>query len=79
MVFTSPWLTHLAPRGTGQSLAGLDRNGASGTHFEILGADEGVTRATIDVSSADFARWFKGGGEVRAGRPEFCKRRIAGA
>jgi hypothetical protein len=59
--------------------SGLDRSGASGMHFEILGADEGVTRATIDASSADFARWFKGGGELRAGRPEFYKRRIAGA
>jgi len=61
----------------GRSLGGSTVASPTGRVLATLGAGEGVATATIDIASADFARWFELATYVRDRRPELYERKVA--
>ena len=61
------------------SLGGSTVASPTGRVLATLGADEGVAMATIDIASADFARWSELATYVRDRRPELYERKVARA
>ena len=59
------------------SLGGSTVASPTGRVLATLGADEGVAMATIDIASADFARWSELATYVRDRRPELYERKVA--
>ena len=63
----------------GRSLGGSTVASPTGRVLATLSADEGVATASIDITSADFARWSELATYVGDGRPELYERKVARA
>jgi predicted amidohydrolase len=61
------------------SLGGSTFAAPTGRILATLGADEGIATATIDIASADFARWSEVASYVRDRRPELYERTVVRA
>jgi len=59
-----------------RSLGGSTVASPTGRVLAALGADEGVATATIDIESADFARWSELATYVQDRRPELYERKV---
>jgi predicted amidohydrolase len=59
-----------------RSLGGSTVAAPTGRVLAALGADEGIATATIDLASADFARWSELATYVRDRRPELYERSV---
>ena len=59
-----------------RSLGGSTVAAPTGRVLATLGADEGIATATIDLASADFARWSEVATYVRDRRPELYERSV---
>ena len=62
-----------------RSLGGSTVASPIGRVLAALGADEGVATATIDIASADFARWSELATYVRDRRPDLYERKVTRA
>ena len=74
-----PLPTGRALRRAGATSAARTVASPTGRVLATPDADEGVAMATIDIASADFARWSELATYVRDGRPELYERKVARA